>query len=406
MKQRVLLLGFLWSTFFLQAQHNEKVYEYRYDRTGIYSEESGLLKQWPENGPRLVWSIDSGLGMGYPSPIITDKYIYLSGMIDSTGHMYCIDFDGNIVWDVIYGKEWNKSFPGARSTVTIKGDALYTLTGQGVAMRMNAYTGEIVWQVDLQEKYEAEPPFFGFTESPLLVDDNVVFTPGGKKGYIVLLKQSDGSQVWATPSKGERSGYCSAVIFEHNGRRIVANMTHKHLMGVDYVTGDTLWTFYSYKNWTDNSLSPIYKNGELFMSSPYGGGAYMFTLNDDGTAISQKWFNNAFDNQIGGVAVIDGNIYGVGVNKKHWMCVDWATGETKWAARGLGVGSLIAADGMLYYYADNGDLALVKPNAESFEIVSRFKVFDGKQQFSHPVIVNGRLYIRYHHGMKVFDIRN
>ncbi|MFB6319649.1 PQQ-binding-like beta-propeller repeat protein [Saccharicrinis sp. FJH54] len=385
---------------------NDHSYDWRgMDRSGVYNE-TGLLRTWPENGPELLWSIDSGLGTGYSSPIVTDKNIFIAGMQDSTGHMYCYTLDGQLMWDVTYGKEWNKnSFPGARSTPVVKGDKLFMLSGQGKAFCMDTKNGEILWSLNIGERFKAEPPNFGFCESPLLVDDVVIFTPGGKTTALVALKQKDGSVIWEAPGRADVSAYCNAVYFEHNKRKVVATMTLHYLIGVDYETGDSLWTAYSYKNWTDNCISPYYKNGALFISSPYGEGARVFNLNDDASEIKLKWYNQAFDNQIGGTVELNGNVYGIS-NKKHtWMSVNLESGTTNWQERGLKTGSIIAADGMLYCYGDDGELALVEPSSAAFNIISKFKVFDGQQQFTHPVIADGKLYVRYQDQMKVFNLK-
>ena len=398
------LLLFMFITIFAK---NEKVYDWRgVDRTGIYEGES-FLKAWPEEGPQLSLFIDSGLGTGFASPVITNKNIFIAGMQDSTGHIYCLTLDGKFVWDAVYGKEWNsKTYAGSRSTPVIKGDNLYMLSGQGKAFCMDTKSGDIKWSLNIRERYNADPPEWGFSESPLLVDDAVIFTPGGKNIALIALNQKDGSLIWEAPGRGDVSAYCNAVYFKHNNRRVVATMTHNYLIGVDFETGDSLWTYPSYKKWSDNCNSPYYKNGELFISTPYGEGARVLSLNDDASEITLKWHNPLFDNQIGGTVELDGNIYGISFTKHTWMSVDFETGATNWSTRGLKTGNITAADGMLYCYGDDGELALVKPSKEAFNIVSKFKVFDDKQQFTHPVIADGKLYVRYQDQMKVFILKN
>lgn len=400
-------IGFIFLAVCISAfAKKDKVYDWRGDgRKGMY-QETNLLKSWPEAGPELLWTIDSGLGTGFSSPLVTDDFIFIAGMQDSTGHMFCYDLNGTLLWDQVYGKEWiANQYPGSRSTPVVKGNKLFMLSGHGKALCMDTKTGDISWSINIGEVYDAEPPYFGFSESPLLVEDVVIFTPGGKQTSVVALKQKDGSVVWEAPGKGDVSAYCNAVYFEHNGREIVATMTHDNLVGIDFETGDSLWTYYSYENYTDNSISPYYKNGNIFISSPYGEGARVLTLNEDGSAIKLKWYNEGFDNQIGGTVEVDGNIYGISHKKHTWMCVDFESGETHWAERGLKTGNLVYADGMLYCYGDDGQLALVEPSSEAFKIVSQFKVFDGKQQFTHPVIADGKLYVRYQDQLKVFNLK-
>ena len=390
------------------ANKDNSIYSWRGDnRDGVYAEEN-LLKEWPEEGPELVLTIDQ-LGVGYTSPTVTPEYVYISGMIDSTGYQYCYNHEGELVWKTSIGKEWNeKSFQGPRSVATVKGDALYTLSSNGLAFKMNSLTGEIIWEIDLKEQFGGDIPTFGFCESPLLVDDKVVFTPGDSINNVVCLTQSTGDLVWSSPGEGNEdvSAYCSAKLIDHNGRRILVQMTKYHIQGMDFDSGEKLWSDYSFKEWTDNCNTPIYKDGKLLMITPYKAGARLYQISESGDAIDTIWTNQALDASIQSMVVYEGAIYSASSSKRNYICVDWETGKTLWTSRELKTGPFIFADGMLYAFANDGEAALIQPSQESFKVVSRFKAFKGKQLFTHPVIAQGKLYLRNNDVLKVYNIKS
>jgi outer membrane protein assembly factor BamB len=391
------------SLIFITTVSAQNIYDWRgVDRTGFFYEEN-LLKEWPVDGPELIWS-DSTIGFGYTSVLVDDKNVFVAGMIDSTGYIFCFDLNGEKVWQSAYGDEWKESFPGSRSNLVKKDDAIYFLSGLGLAFKMDATNGKIIWSHNLVEKFNGTIPYFGYSETPLLVDDKVFFTPGGENTMIAI-NQEDGSVIWKSSGKSDdKSGFCSARYIEHYGKKIIIQITKQNLWGFEYETGDSLWTYDVEHKWNDNSNPPYYFDGKIVLSSPYGNGTYLFQLSDDGTKIDTLWRNSEIGIQSGAFVVIDNHLYGASIDKKKWYCIDLSTGKTKWTSRGIRIGSIIQADNLIYVFSDMGDMAIVEPNTTELKIISKFKAFTGKEQFAHPAIKEGKLYLRSNNFIKVYNV--
>ena len=371
---------------------------------GIYNEKN-LLESWPANGPELLWC-DTTAGIGYTTPVVVNNKIYSCGMIDSTGYLMCYSIDGKKMWQKPFGTEYTAtSYQGARGNLKYDEGSFYYLTGIEQAVKIDAETGKVLWLVDLTKEFNAPAPKFGACEMPIIQGNEVVFTPGTTTSMAVFDKTS-GKLIRKSPARGDIPGYSSAILVNHNGRKIWFNHTKENLYAVDYVTADTLFTIKHPAKNTDNSNSPSYFNatGELFITQFSDFGAKMITLAKDGSSYTVKWENLLFDVKIGGYIVYNGNIYGPSNGKKRWMCIELASGETKYSVRDFPFGCMVMADNLLYCYSELGDMAIIKPTPEKFDIVSQFKAFEGTKQFTHPLIANGRMILRYQNTIKVYNI--
>ncbi len=372
------------------------------NRDGVYPNES-LLKEWPSAGPKVIWETNI-LGVGFSSPSVTDEKVYITGMVEGTGYLFAFDHNGKLLWKTAYGPEWNGDFPGARTTPTVVGNRIYLLSGNGKVICFNG-NGKIIWS-SAMEKFQATSPRWGKTES-LLVDGNrVFFTSGSARAMLVAFDRETGKVLWEIKGNGEQSSYCSPTIITHNGRRLLLTMTAKSVVGIDADTGKYLWSRPHETSYDINPNVPLYKDGFLYTVSGYGTGGQMFKLSQDGTSLEKVWENEMLDNQMGGVALVDGYLYGSGHRKRFWQCIDWKTGEVQFSERVFGGrGNIIFSDGMLYFYSEKGDVGLARPNPEKFDVVSTFTMTKGTDQhWAHLVIKNGRLYVRHGDVMMVFDI--
>ena len=377
------------------------------------STETGLLKQWPEDGPTMLWSAD-GIGHGYSSPAISGGKIYMTGMIEDEGRLTCFDLSGNQLWATDYGAEWKRSFPGTRSTPTVKDGRVYVISGTGQVACFNADSGEKIWQVDAFGEFEGQYGIWGIAESPLLVEDKVIFTVGGKKAMVLALGKKDGSVIWTTAANGDKNSYCSSMSFDWGGKKIISNITNNSIFAVNAKDGTLLWTyaisnFFSGRNRGAHPNTPVVKEGRLFITSGYDVGAIQLQLSPDGTSVKKVWTNPDFDSHHGGFVVVDGYIYGSswqGNKDGEWMCLDWETGQTQYEHHWKSKGSLTYADGMLYCYEEaDGTVGLVKATPSGFELVSSFQILLGeKQHWAHPVVCGKRLYIRHGDILMAFDI--
>ncbi len=374
------------------------------NRDGKYNS-TGLLKKWPSNGPELLWNFDE-LGDGHTSAVVTDEIIFITGLEGDKGVLYALTPNGKLKWKKVYGPEWNESYPGTRTTPLLTKNKLYLISGLGVVYCLNANNGEKIWSVDVFKKYDGRNIKWGITEN-MAIDGNKLFcVPGGKNANVIALNTNDGSLIWKCKGKGEKSAYCSPTVINHNGRKIFVTQTEDHILGVDVNTGKLLWTHEQTNKYSVHANTPLYHNGELYILSGYGKGGVMLSLSEDGSSVTEKWFNSSLDSRMGGVVLHDGKIYGGGDASRKWHCVDWETGKDLHAEAVLRKkGNIIWADDMLYAYDEMGYVALLKPTASGFEMVSKFKVPHGTgPHWAHTVIHNKKLYVRHGNSLMAFDI--
>jgi outer membrane protein assembly factor BamB len=375
------------------------------DGNGVYNE-TGLLNQWPASGPVIIWHFDE-LGEGHSSPAFANDMIYLSGMEDKTGYIYAVSAFGGLKWKAPYGEEFHESYPGARSTPVIAGDLLYIYSGHGVLTCMDANNGEVKWRKDVFKDFDGKNIRWGVTETPVVDGDKIYITPGGRKNNVVALNRFNGNLVWSSLGKGEISAYCTPLLVELPSRKLLVTMTSDHIIGLDAKDGKMLWSHPQTNRWQVHANTPIYHHdGGLFCFSGYGQGGVKLELSADGSSVKKAWFNDKLDNRIGGMVLIDGYLYGSGDNNRQWRCVNWKTGEEKYASTDIGKGVVIAADGMLYCYSDRGELGLAKATPGGFNLVGQTKVELGSgQHWSHPVIRDGRLYLRHGNTLIAYKIK-
>ena len=371
---------------------------------GIYPE-SGLMDSWPASGPEIIWSFEE-LGQGHSSAAADNSNIYTAGMIDETGYLFKFDLTGRLLNKYAYGPEYTQSFYGTRGTPVIVGDLAYIVSGFGKLVCMDHSTGKTIWSKDMVKDFGGEVIKWGYNETPVVDGDKLYCTPGGKTDNVVALDRHSGELIWSCKGKGELSAYCTPLLFEHNGRKILATHTASHLLGIDAETGKLLWSHSQPNKWSVHANTPIYSGGELLYFSGYGQGGGVLKLDQNGESVSEVWFSKDFDSRIGGAVLVDGYIYGSGDNSRTWKAVDWKTGKAKYESSEIAKGTLIFADGKLYCYSEKGELALVKADPEKFELAGNTKVTLGSEQhWAHPMISNGVLYIRHGKALVAYKIK-
>ncbi|HEY3373243.1 MAG TPA: PQQ-binding-like beta-propeller repeat protein [Prolixibacteraceae bacterium] len=376
---------------------------------------TGLLKKWPDAGPELLLKVE-GIGKGYSSVVATDQYIFATGMIDTLDYLSCITPDGNIKWKVAYGRSWVKSFPETRSTPTIEDDRVYIISGTGELVCLNVEDGAIRWKVNVDKDYSAEWHIWGVSESPLIVDDKVICTPGGAKTSVVALDKMTGKLIWQSESVGGPRSYISPVIYQYKQLRYILAATGTNLIALDPATGKVAWTFkyWDGAKWDQPGLiwanTPTIKGRDIFLSMGYDYRNVMIEMNEEGTAATEKWSNMTLDNHHHGLIELDGFIYGSNWesnSKGKWVCMDWQTGDVKYETEWATKGALVYADGLFYIMEEKaGNVALVKPDPSGFQVISSFKLQGGSGPYwSHPFISNGKLYLRHGEVLFVYNIK-
>ncbi|MBN1465586.1 PQQ-binding-like beta-propeller repeat protein, partial [candidate division KSB1 bacterium] len=309
------------------------------------------------------------------------------------------------LWRTTYGPEWDAGHKGARTTPTVVDDKIYLISGTMQVTCLDT-AGKIVWRVDMAKEFGARNLHWGMTESPLVDGDKVFCTPGGTGAMMAALNRQNGEIIWQTKGNGQLSAYCSPVIIDHNGRRLLVTMTEKAVVALAPESGTMLWSLPHVTQYDINPNSVLYKDGYLHAISGYGTGGQLFKIAADGKSATKIWANEVPDSQMAGAVLVDGYLYSSGHQNRGWACVEWMSGDVKWQSRDYGgKGPIIFADGMLYLYSEKGDVVLVKPNPDKFEPISAFKMNDGSgEHWAHPVIKDGRLYIRHGDVMNVYDI--
>ncbi len=375
-------------------------------RQGVFYE-SNLIKHWPESGPELLWSFE-GLGTGHSSVGIADDRIFINGMKDSIGTLYAFNLNGNILWQRNYNSEWHKNYTGARSTPVVAGDLVYLESGMGVVYCFDVSSGEILWQVDLLKKFDAENIQWGMSESLLIDGDRVICTPGGKEQNVVSLNRFTGETIWTSKGYGEQAAYCSPILVEHNNARLIVTMTSTSVIGIDATTGEFYWRTEQLQGNKIHANSPVFSNGVIYCSSASAKenqGLVALQLSNDGKSVKQLWRNENYKNLMGGIIIRDGFIYGSSYKKKEWYAIDVNSGKERLISEDLSGGAIVFADGLFYCYSDRGEMALVDMDSARFEINGKFDVPLGTDQhWSHPVIHNGKMYIRHGNALMVYNI--
>jgi outer membrane protein assembly factor BamB len=376
------------------------------------STETGLLKKWPEQGPKLLWTA-KGIGRGFTGVTIADGRIYTAGDVGRDLVLFALDMDGRVQWQAKNGAAWTESGPpGARGTPTIDGPRIYHENAHDQVVCLDAKSGRKVWGLDLAAEFHGKRDGFGRAESLLVDGDRVICSPGGPIAMAALDKKT-GRTVWKSPSAGEPAGYASPILAEHAGLRMFLTMSSRSLIAVSGDNGDLLWRIEHYNpSYVANCVSPIYHDGHVLFSGGYGVGCVLLKVSVNGgkATAATAWRTKDLDNRHGGVILLDGHLYGAAnfSNNAKWICLDWKSGRKMYAERGVGEGSLTFADGMLYTLSENRKVGMVRPAPTGHELVSQFKIPAGGEgpTWAHPVVCGGRLYIRHDDRLYAYDIRS
>ena len=409
-----LLLSLFLCTGGLTAVFSQ-LYEWRGPgRTGIYNE-TGLLKKWPDGGPKLLWE-SAGMGDGYSSSTVTDEAVYITGRKDSSDVLTALTLEGKKKWETIYGKAWMTNNTGSRCTPTFYNGNIFLISGSGDIVCVGS-DGKIKWSKNHYKLYDSKPLMFGISESPLVVDNMVIASPGGKKASMVAFNISNGKVIWETEPLNEEPQYINPKLIEYAGKKMIVTVMGTDIIAVNSKDGKILWKVnYAEINaatgrvMKNHAITPIYRDGCILVANGYNWVALKLKLSADGNSVEKVWENRNFDPQLGGVVLLGDNLYGNNHMSKPvdtWVCVDWNTGKTLWTSRWYSKGSVISADGMLYLYEEkSGHVALVKPDSAKLDIVSEFQITKGEGPFwAHPVISKGKLYIRHGDVLMVYLIK-
>ena len=375
------------------------------NRDGMYLSETGLLKEWGADGPELLWYFE-GLSDGHSSPAIANGRLYITGLNGDNLTLFVFDLKGQLLNKKELSGEWVRSNGGTRSTVCVNDGKLYVFSGLGKLYCLNAATLDVIWSKDLFTDFDGRNNAHGITESPLIVGDKLIMTPGGEVNNIIALNKNTGELIWSSPGEGTISAFCSPQFIGDQSVPMLVTSTFDYIIALNVDTGEKLWSFYRTSTWNNHPNTPLYHNGMIFSTTGDGAPAVMLRLKNGGRDFEVVWENPDLDTQMGGAVRVGDYIYASGHTNRFWFCVDWNTGETKYRVRDIGACNVIFADGMLYCYSERGTMNLVKPNPENFELVSSFSVNLGTgTHWAHTVIHDGVLYIRHGDALMAYKVK-
>jgi outer membrane protein assembly factor BamB len=387
------------------------------DRMGV-SKEPGLLKEWPAAGPAMAWEAKN-LGGGYSEPSIAAGKVFGMGNRGSDEIVWALsEKDGKQIWAMPIGPAYKQGSPqgneGPACTPTVDGDFLYVEGLGGTVACLQVADGKIVWKKSFTADFGGQMPQWSFRESPLVDGDRVFVTPGGRDATFVALNKKTGETLWKCLVPGApRASYVSAIVADAGGQRQYIQFTQKALVGVAAADGKLLWSYDKPANRQGIICStPVLHDSEVFASSAYTTGGGLIKLSKDdkgGVKFDEVYFTKNMQSQHGGMVLIDGALYGAsGGNEGGFLtCIDFATGKVLWTDRKVPKGSIAAADGRLYFRTESGVTYLIEPSQKGLVEHGQFKQPDRSKAnaWPHPVIANGKLYLRDQDVMLVYDVK-
>jgi outer membrane protein assembly factor BamB len=388
-------------------------------RSGV-SQEQGLLKEWPKEGPKLVWQLKD-IGDGYGAPAVVGERLYLisSKGLDNEFVQALSTRDGKQIWATTIGKVGNPDqkppYPKARSTPTLDGNFLFAFSSDGDLACLEAANGKIVWQKNVRKEFDGKPGIWAYAESPLIDGDAVAVTPGGSEASILKLDKKSGAVIWkSVVPDGGPAGYSSLVVIEAAGRRQYVQFMEKGLVGVDARTGQFLWRYTGMVGSPANICMPVVRGTNVYNANPRRVAAALLQIKESGNQVvaEQVYLERGLPNDIGGQVLVGDFLYGTNADG-GLIAAEFATGKVRWKAEGIGSGSIFYADGRLYLHGENGDVALVEATPEAYRERGRFTPpgqpsHPGgpmEKAWPYPVVANGKLYIRDLGTLWCYDVR-
>jgi len=383
--------------------------QWRGPRQDGISQETGLLKEWPEDGPPVVWR--RRLGGGYSCISIADGkgYTLFTGFsIFSDGDVefvQCFDVEtGDTIWAARSGREYVNHFGnGPRSTPTVHQGRVYVLGASGDLLCLDAASGKRLWGFNVLTKYGADNLQWGLAGSPYVEGGSVYINVGGSDGNSIIAFDKDtGAELWS--SLDDQAGYATPLGVTVGGMRQLVFFTGIAVVSVVPEDGTELWRYSWTTDYGVNAAQPIFHNNRLFISSNYGFGGALLELSTAGSApaVRELWKSKKMQNYFATSILIDGFLYGF--HNTRLVCMDLAGATVRWSQTGFDRGSVTAADGKLIVLGEKGTLALADASPKAWREISRTEIFDSKC-WTVPIVSNGRLFLRDEAEMVCLSLR-
>jgi outer membrane protein assembly factor BamB len=371
------------------------------------SPELNLLRQWPEQGPRLLWTF-AGCGQGYSGVTVAQGLIFTAGDFGKEERLLALDLKGKLVWQAPNGQAWRRSSPGSRATPTFSEGVLYHMNPLGRLAAYEAQSGAEIWSVDVQSRFKARYGIWAFAENVIVEGNKVLCMPGGSQGRVVALDKHTGKILWANTDIEYGAAYCSPVVVTHAGLRQWISLTQRSVVGVDVNTGKLLWSAPFVPRSPQNALTPVYQDGYVFIACGHSSGGTLLKIDLPGRTATTVWERQDLDDCHSGAFVLNGRLYGCAcrVGGRNFFCVDFLTGRTIKQDSSLGKVGMTCASGMIYCLGHRGALSLLDITPDGFKLLSQFELLKKPTNayLAHPVVCGGKLYIRCDQDLYAYDV--
>lgn len=375
-----------------------------------HSPDTGLLKSWPEGGPKRVW-LNENAGLGYSGYSIVGGKLFTMGLRGDTEFLIALDADsGKELWATKVGEKYSNNWgDGPRGTPTVDGDRVYALSGQGTLIAAQTADGKELWSVSMTKDLGGKLQGWGYTESVLVDGERVICTPGGSQGTMAALDKMTGKVLWRTTDLQDEAQYSSSIIAHPGGAKQYVQLVAKRFFGVDPDSGKVVWQS-DFPGRTAVIPTPIAAGDQVYVTAGYGAGCKAVKATSSDPAVVYQ--NKVMKNHHGGVVLVGDYLYGHS-DGYAWVCQNWKTGEEVWANRNYGKGAIHYADGMLYCLEESsGTVALVEASPEGWKEHGRLKLEPQSTKrspqgriWTHPVVVNGKLYLRDQELLFCYDVK-
>jgi outer membrane protein assembly factor BamB len=396
--------------------------QFRGPRRDGVSEEKGLLQSWPEGGPKLLWKTEN-VGKGFSSPIVVGDRLYITGDVGEELHVFAFDLQGKKIWQTKNGAFWKDPYPGARGTLTYSDGHLYHQNAHGRVACLEAKTGREVWAVNVLERFGGQNITWGISEC-LLVDERAVYvTAGGSEALLVALDKKTGEVIWksaplndAGPEKAvENPSYVSPILVRYGDRRLVVGCSTRNLYVADAANGAIQWTRRFPTRYLVISMMPALIGDGIFMTAPHGTGptgGRFFRLTGPASpgapvGVEDGWTTKL--DTLQGCAVqtkgkLIGSFYG---GRKGWAALNPQNGEVLYENTEFVKGAPLVADNRIYALCEDGTMVLFEAGADRFDVRGSFRLAEASRRdaWAHPVVLNGRMYLRYHDTLYCYDVK-
>ncbi len=370
------------------------------NRDGHYSE-TGLLKEWPKEGPELLWAYN-GIGKGYAAPSVLGNTIFVNGEQDSSSFLFAFDLQGNLLWKSPNGPEFmgegfSATYPGSRSTPTVVDNLVYATSGKGRLACFETETGNEKWAVDIVKELGGLDNFFGYSESVVVDSEKVYCFPGGDKNNTVAFNRFNGEIIWSSKAMLDTFAYCSPLLVQLPERKVLITHSRHFIYAVDSETGRALGSYFipHFQYDGEHCNSPLYVDGNIyFIGNEKEDGAVRLQISNNGSRIDRLWQNSKIKNNFNGYVEVDNKLFTM--VKGNWLkALDIETGEVVDSVKAA-TGSIIRVDDKFICYGMNGDVNLIGYKENHLQVISSFKIKQGSgHHFAHPVLAQGVMYIRH-----------